>query len=331
MSETPLHEVIEFLQQRRDNLLLRNLSTDHTAQHEYDCIQACRRYLEEGKATVEALRAEIDALRATNAERLLTLKALAATARTFRNVPAKDQQWTSLDDDALGSAFEIINRAESESVDPAPPQTRGYAPKYRAADHHGGLSDGAPSPSRSAPDNGFDDDTSLTLEEVISHLERSVDELAPDLDDGYVRHDYRCLKTALQLLRNGAAKPRQFDNLDSTHTPGPWVIIDDVPDAAIGYRAIVAVESGELGQTICNPSPMGDANAQLIAAAPRMVNALKSAQDLFQYALPKFNWAASALDAKAIQLLNEVPSVVNAAIDEATPSGPPEDRPSARP
>jgi len=51
-----------------------------------------------------------------------------------------------------------------------------------------------------------------------------------------------------------------------------WKIIDQVPDAAIGYRAIIDEE----GFTVCDPSPMGEANARLIAAAPDLLNALKS-------------------------------------------------------
>ena len=50
-----------------------------------------------------------------------------------------------------------------------------------------------------------------------------------------------------------------------------WMIVDDVPSAEIGYRAIVDAA----GFTICNPSPMGDANARLIAAAPDLLKALK--------------------------------------------------------
>lgn len=59
------------------------------------------------------------------------------------------------------------------------------------------------------------------------------------------------------------------------HTPGPWAIIDDVTDAAIGYRAIVAIDGENFGETICNPSPMGEANARLIAAAPELLAALQ--------------------------------------------------------
>ena len=45
-----------------------------------------------------------------------------------------------------------------------------------------------------------------------------------------------------------------------------------------------------------------------------MLTALNAAKRLFDEALPKFNWGASALDANAIRLLNDVPLVVQEAI-----------------
>lgn len=44
------------------------------------------------------------------------------------------------------------------------------------------------------------------------------------------------------------------------------------------------------------------------------IKALRRAKELFDYALPKFDWGKSFLDAKAIGLLNEVPREVDAAI-----------------
>jgi hypothetical protein len=46
------------------------------------------------------------------AEVLDALRALVSTARTFRNVPAGEQQWTSLDDEALKAAFAAVAKAE---------------------------------------------------------------------------------------------------------------------------------------------------------------------------------------------------------------------------
>jgi hypothetical protein len=51
-----------------------------------------------------------------------------------------------------------------------------------------------------------------------------------------------------------------------------WLIDDSVPGAFIGYRAIV----DEDGYTICNPSPMGEDNARLIAAAPALLASLQA-------------------------------------------------------
>ena len=50
-----------------------------------------------------------------------------------------------------------------------------------------------------------------------------------------------------------------------------WLIEDRLENAHIGYRAIVDEE----GCTVCNPSPMGEANARLIAAAPDLLTALR--------------------------------------------------------
>lgn len=44
----------------------------------------------------------------------------------------------------------------------------------------------------------------------------------------------------------------------------PWLVVDDVEGAAIGYRAIVTRD----GDTVCDRSPMGEDRARLIAAAP---------------------------------------------------------------
>jgi len=58
-------------------------------------------------------------------------------------------------------------------------------------------------------------------------------------------------------------------------------------------------------------------DAVLCAAAPTMHQALLLAKRLFNEALPKFNWAASALDANAIDLLNQVPRAVQEALEKA--------------
>jgi len=51
----------------------------------------------------------------------------------------------------------------------------------------------------------------------------------------------------------------------------------------------------------------------LSSAVAEVRNLLRDAMRLFDEALPKFNWGASALDANAIQILNEVPVAVRQA------------------
>ena len=55
--------------------------------------------------------------------------------------------------------------------------------------------------------------------------------------------------------------------------------------------------------------------ARALNAATTNQATLARVTRLFEEALPKFNWGASALDANAIQLLNEVPGEVRAALD----------------
>lgn len=55
-----------------------------------------------------------------------------------------------------------------------------------------------------------------------------------------------------------------------------WLIVEDVPGREIGYRAIIDNE----GFTVCDPSPMGRDNANLIASAPDLYDALVALSNL---------------------------------------------------
>ena len=85
----------------------------------------------------------------------------------------------------------------------------------------------------------------------------------------------------------------------NAHTPAPWyALAEGVTDAAIGCRAIIDSD----GYTVCNPSPMGEANARLIAAAPDLLNALDGLLDYlrdydadYPEAAPIFGKARSAI------------------------------------
>ena len=58
-----------------------------------------------------------------------------------------------------------------------------------------------------------------------------------------------------------------------SHTPAPWFT---EATSKIGHFAVCDAE----GFTVCNPSPMGVANARLIAAAPELLDACARALDL---------------------------------------------------
>jgi hypothetical protein len=64
----------------------------------------------------------------------------------------------------------------------------------------------------------------------------------------------------------------------SAHTPARcYALAEGVTDAAIGYRAIIDSD----GYTVCNFSPMGEANARLIAAAPDLLAALQMVEAIW--------------------------------------------------
>lgn len=56
----------------------------------------------------------------------------------------------------------------------------------------------------------------------------------------------------------------------SAYTPGPWFT---AATSTIGHHYVT---DGD-GFTICDPSPMGAANARLIASAPALVDVLRCA------------------------------------------------------
>jgi hypothetical protein len=59
------------------------------------------------------------------------------------------------------------------------------------------------------------------------------------------------------------------------------------------------------------------ANAKLYASSPELYKALEYVQEMMKYAHKQFNWSSSALDAKAIQMLNDAPVIVHNALAKA--------------
>ena len=93
----------------------------------------------------------------------------------------------------------------------------------------------------------------------------------------------------------------------SAHTPGPWFWADNVPDAPPQYRMIVDAD----GATVCDPSPMSEHDARLLAAAPALLAALQNCANVLALALPSFD--DESTDGKDSR--DEVESVLDAARD----------------
>jgi len=60
------------------------------------------------------LRHENSELRNAHDDLVAALSALVCTARTFRNVPKSEQEWTPIDDEALDAAFAALAKAKGE-------------------------------------------------------------------------------------------------------------------------------------------------------------------------------------------------------------------------
>lgn len=127
--------------------------------------------------------------------------------------------------------------------------------------------------------------------------------------------------------------------------PSPGVTVEGVQklgkewlDMVMGWAPVVSVidfidhngdtrqiidEPGEFDEGIRGGWTLCDADAEAFDKAAqeavRMREALADCKRLFDEALPKFNWGASALDANAIKLLNDVPIKVNALVPPPPP------------
>ena len=67
--------------------------------------------------------------------------------------------------------------------------------------------------------------------------------------------------------------------MNTQHTPGPWYWSDNVPDAPKNHCIIVDAD----GFTIAEPSPMSEADARLIAAAPDLLAALQMVNRIWSH------------------------------------------------
>lgn len=81
---------------------------------------------------------------------------------------------------------------------------------------------------------------------------------------------------------------------------GPWIVDSNVPNWHIGHRAIINLN----GDTICNPSPMGERNAELIASAPELLDALRWALDQIEDDLDPDHQAALSAAQNLVERLS---------------------------
>ncbi len=100
------------------------------------------------------------------------------------------------------------------------------------------------------------------------------------------------------------------------YTPGPWdKIKHGEHESKVGATTLIAV----VYSTAFKDQENQRANANLIAAAPDLLETLKACLALFakDHALDRFDWGKSALRAEDIRELNELPSAIRRAIFKA--------------
>ncbi len=95
--------------------------------------------------------------------------------------------------------------------------------------------------------------------------------------------------------------------MKTKHTKGPW--------KHEGYY--ISDENGKIITTPQNKTREDFANSQLITAAPDSNAANKAFIAGWGHFLDCINFGSSALDAKAIQFMNEIPGQIQAAIAKA--------------
>lgn len=92
--------------------------------------------------------------------------------------------------------------------------------------------------------------------------------------------------------------------------------MSDQAEKGPAYRGVKAVNSMETYAAVVFINDLIDKECAKRTAA--LLEALEAANMLCEKALPEFDWGKSALSAEAIQLLNEVPGQISAAIAQAT-------------
>jgi len=105
------------------------------------------------------------------------------------------------------------------------------------------------------------------------------------------------------------------------HTQGKWYIgsIGRNAGRRITIRSHKDPLKGQCVGTVHSQSENAEANARLIAAAPDFAQASKDFIDGWEHFCDCIDFGNSALDARAIQFMNEVPGKIQQAVIKAQP------------
>lgn len=118
-------------------------------------------------------------------------------------------------------------------------------------------------------------------------------------------------------MAKSAAKKHAFPKLVMGHIE---VVGADGEDGIPYDEAVIHLEGDEDSEIEIHCPGALRLAPQIVTAVNShadLVKALERAERLCNEALPKFNWAKSALDANAIALLNEVPGEISRALKAA--------------
>ena len=99
-----------------------------------------------------------------------------------------------------------------------------------------------------------------------------------------------------------------------TNSENGYIDVADTED----YIVICPDENLPLGEYGAREAAIRGEIVRRVNAHDQLVAALESSRELFEKALPKFNWESSFLNAEAITLLNDVPIEVAKALAEAS-------------
>lgn len=115
-----------------------------------------------------------------------------------------------------------------------------------------------------------------------------------------------------------------MDELDFKGTKGNWFTERIEHKATLSGQPETHIKAGEVGVPVALlPDPQGVsnerqlANAKLMAASPDLLFATQKFTEGWDHFLDAISFSTSSLDADAIKFMNEVPTLIQTAINKA--------------